>query len=83
MGTIFLTVGKLLSSYIPRNKTTKQRRREREKNGEREEMRDGGRQREREKTALCYEIQTLWISRALITAVNSVRPNRPLLAISR
>lgn len=52
MGTIFLTVGKLLSSYIPRNKTTKQRGREREKKW-REGRNEGWRETEREREQPC------------------------------
>lgn len=40
-------------------------------------MREGGREGEKEREALCCKIQTFWISRALIIAVNSVRQTRP------
>ena len=46
-------------------------------------MREGGREGEKEREALCCKIQTFWISRALIIAVILLDRLDPLLVISR
>lgn len=40
-------------------------------------MREGGREGEKEREASCCKIQTFWVSRALIIAVDSVGQTRP------